>query len=662
MFVRVGSGKAKSVDSKRSVHGVIAPATRKIIGLGGASLALMLMASPAALAETCSSGGNLNTIGNVTTNSFFASSTAGALASAISTASTAFLLQSTAFVSNPSNPAPDQQGAGVWVRAVGGSVNANAASTSQSALIFPSSPGNNLSGPVNCDTKVHQNFAGIQFGQDIAKLNHNGWNFNFGTTAGYLEARGSTIGNNYAGSYFNSTVQTPFFGTYLVATKGGFFADALLRGEYYQANLDSPSLNIVNQKLNAHGISIAGSAGYNYAIPNSKWFVEPSVGVVWSRTTVDPFNVNGPPAGNGINGTLSINDIHSTIGRAGLRVGTTVENGQWILQPFAAASIWHEFDSAPTANYTSCTACAGVGGIPGFGILTSAFTGTTVGTYGQYSLGLSGKLINTGVVAFGRVDYRQGPNLDGWDVTGGIRYDFTPEAIAAIGKSPVYKAAPVAAAPNWTGFYIGASAGAAAGREPMGFTGIVGTPNLRSAGFIGGVDAGYNRQFGQWVAGIEADWDWTNLNGATACTPLPAPPSNTVALGNTTCASNAAWLATFTGRMGYAWGRALMYVKGGAAWTHETFSVNCNLQAGFGAPCLNAAGVAFASPSTASDNRMGWTVGYGVEYAMTAKWSAKAETNYMSFGTRNVTATDGTVINAGQSVMNVKVGVNYKLF
>jgi hypothetical protein len=40
-------------------------------------------------------------------------------------------------------------------------------------------------------------------------------------------------------------------------------------------------------------------------------------------------------------------------------------------------------------------------------------------------------------------------------------------------------------------------------------------------------------------------------------------------------------------------------------------------------------------------------------------WSAKAEYDYISFGDRKLTASDGSLLNVGMHV-SVKVGVNYR--
>jgi outer membrane immunogenic protein len=64
--------------------------------------------------------------------------------------------------------------------------------------------------------------------------------------------------------------------------------------------------------------------------------------------------------------------------------------------------------------------------------------------------------------------------------------------------------------------------------------------------------------------------------------------------------------------------------------------------------------------TSVADDRVGWTAGYGVEFALTQNWSAKGEVNYIDFGNKNLTAADGTVINAGMRITEGKVGLNYR--
>jgi len=271
-------------------------------------------------------------------------SAAAAIAAQITAANTAFLTQSTAFVSAQPDPKPGDDGGGVWTRGVGGdlTLKSNSSLSGTASVVGVSG-----TGATTCNTKFSETFAGFQVGQDIAKLNiGDGWNIHIGTTAGSLEANGNINGGSPVGGIgvpttqvpFSATSQAPFVGTYLVATRGSFFADALIRYDNYDLSLNSPLSNLFNQKVDAHGYSASGSAGYNYQLPNSNWFVEPSAGVIWSNTSVGALNVS-----SGLSGTGQINSIASFIGRAGLRVGTTVEAGNLLLQPFLAASIWHDF-------------------------------------------------------------------------------------------------------------------------------------------------------------------------------------------------------------------------------------------------------------------------------------------------------------------------------
>ena len=57
---------------------------------------------------------------------------------------------------------------------------------------------------------------------------------------------------------------------------------------------------------------------------------------------------------------------------------------------------------------------------------------------------------------------------------------------------------------DWTGFY----GGAALGYGDVGSTGDV----LNGSGFLGGILAGYRMDWGQWVGGVEADYDWSGID------------------------------------------------------------------------------------------------------------------------------------------------------
>jgi opacity protein-like surface antigen len=372
---------------------------------------------------------------------------------------------------------------------------------------------------------------------------------------------------------------------------------------------------------------------------------------------------------NGISGTIFTPDVTSEIGRASLRVGKAIETPSVIWQPFASASVFSEFAGNTTSNFISNNAlffpAGGGAAIPT--TVTGAVSTSRVGTYGQYSLGLSGQVVNTGWLGFARVDYREGANINGWTGTAGIRYQFTPELIASVMPTKAVKAPRSFIPPtNWTGFYVGGFAGVAYGRTDIGF---VTTPvNAGSKpwvfGGLGGGEVGYNRQFSNnWVLGVEGDVGATNLHGAQTA----GPPGNFFGPGFQTALFAAQdktnWMATATARVGYAMSRTLFYVKGGAAFEDSTVSVTCYNPIFAGGVCNNQAGAAIPSGGSFSttSTRAGWTLGFGSEFDLGKNWSAKTEYDYLSFGNHTATATDGTTIMTDKSnVSQVKVGLNYR--
>jgi outer membrane immunogenic protein len=207
-------------------------------------------------------------------------------------------------------------------------------------------------------------------------------------------------------------------------------------------------------------------------------------------------------------------------------------------------------------------------------------------------------------------------------------------ASAADIQRPVYQAPPAGVMPvayDWTGFYVGGHVGYGwadkSWQDSFGLFGI----SHQAKGFLGGGQAGFNYQIGQFVVGVEGDMSWSGMSGST----------NALA---STFNTDVDWTATLTGRLGMAFDRWLVYGKGGAAWARDRYSTNF-----------------YTFPGTeVADTRLGWTVGAGVEYAFAPQWTAKLEYNYMDFGTRSVSFAPGFSTDIDQQVHAVKFGVNYK--
>lgn len=646
---------------------------RKDTILAGAALILALSASTGAMAQCAAPVQTGTTLTNQGLLAIPPSAAGAAISGAIGNVNTAFLTQQgSAFVSAPANPLPDQPGGGVWGRAIGGEVTLKTTSNSTSTNTRTDTGAVVNNSTTACNNSTRDSFAGVQVGADIARLNWSGWNVHLGTTAGYLGSR-ETDNNGFSNKF-----QVPFFGAYLVATKGRFFADLMVREEFYNIKLNNTALTYFDQPVGAHGFSISTSAGYNFDLGNG-WFVEPSGGFIYSRTSVDSF-INPGTAALNIPGLISTSDIESEIGRLSLRVGKAIETPKIIWQPFASASVFHEFAGNVATSYTSLqnSAFLTLGGVSGIPQTFAQQTSTSrVGTYGQYSLGIAGQIVNTGWLGFARVDYRNGDNIHGWTGNAGIRYQFTPEMIAAVmpTKVPVKALSPVLTAVDWTGFYAGGVLGAAAGRTDIQFVGapypIAGNRPWVMGG-IGGIEVGYNRQFSnKWVLGVEGDVVAANVHGGRTAGAADGLAANAFVAGTTsfspavmTIQDKTNWMATATGRVGYAWGRTLIYGKGGVAFEDSSTTVTCIYGPSgrlSGSSCLNQAGVVTGGFSTPSYTRVGWTIGYGTEFDLGKNWSAKAEYDYMSFGRHTALATDGTTFLTDRNhVSQVKIGVNYR--
>ncbi|MBB1091268.1 porin family protein [Rhodopseudomonas palustris] len=222
-----------------------------------------------------------------------------------------------------------------------------------------------------------------------------------------------------------------------------------------------------------------------------------------------------------------------------------------------------------------------------------------------------------------------------------VAFGAAPALAADLAARP-YNKAPVYAPPvpiyNWTGFYIGGHIGGAfAGDNSIG-TGVTANSDGK---FLGGVQAGYDWQFApSWVLGVEGQYSW--LTGSNDAVFFPGTLSGVD--GTFALADNQRGLASVTGRLGYTWGPALLYVKGGWAYADYKSSL------AFTAPGGAAVGVS----STSSQD--GYTVGGGLEYLFAQNWSGKIEYQYYDFG--NVDLGAGFTAKNDQHV--VKAGLNYR--
>lgn len=149
---------------------------------------------------------------------------------------------------------------------------------------------------------------------------------------------------------------------------------------------------------------------------------------------------------------------------------------------------------------------------------------------------------------------------------------------------------------DWTGLYVGIQGGYAWTRltEPDGF----------EEDFDGGAlgaHAGFNFQHGDFVYGIEGDFNY-NWN------------ENTYFPGGVPVDVGVDWDGSVRARLGYAWDRTLIYGTGGVAFAN---------------------GYIEAPGFDESESFVGWTIGAGVEHAFLDNVSARLEYRYSDFGSED---------------------------
>ncbi len=181
---------------------------------------------------------------------------------------------------------------------------------------------------------------------------------------------------------------------------------------------------------------------------------------------------------------------------------------------------------------------------------------------------------------------------------------------------------------SWTGIYGGIHGGVASGRATSDFPtngfgyfdGIFGrttggnfSQNFGSDGIFG-FHLGANRQIGSWVVGLEGAYSRTHLH-ASSLDPFGYAGTNQ----QLTYEASLDWIATMTPRLGYSFGRWMLYGKGGFAAGHVEGTLTSQ------------------DPTTTitfqeKGIHVGWTIGLGVELALTPNLILGIEYNHYDLG------------------------------
>ena len=175
--------------------------------------------------------------------------------------------------------------------------------------------------------------------------------------------------------------------------------------------------------------------------------------------------------------------------------------------------------------------------------------------------------------------------------------------------------APVQKMSNWTGVYGGLNGGLGFGNFSKDGKDVFGNPSGGTLGLTGG----FNYQMpSNWVMGLEADLSLGNIKGSN------------------TGSSEARYLNTFRGRLGYDMNGTMPYLTAGyaGATTHDE-----------------------NGGSTADNYHNGYALGGGIETVITGAWTAKAEALYLHLEDKDIPAGGGS---SGADWGLVRVGLNYR--
>jgi opacity protein-like surface antigen len=221
-----------------------------------------------------------------------------------------------------------------------------------------------------------------------------------------------------------------------------------------------------------------------------------------------------------------------------------------------------------------------------------------------------------------------------------VAADVAPRLVA---KAPAYTDVY-----SWTGIYLSGYAdyGANFGTNQIGLASFSTSPH--GPGLGGMLSLLYQLPSSPWVVGLRGDLGWANMQGSAA-----SPVVSVNGLGALSVSSATNYLGSINGILGYtptADQKLLAYLTGGFGFGGAKTSAQFN---------LNAQGV--------SDTSVGYDIGAGLSYALTANLALFLEGDYFQLGGKSVTLTDPATglpvatSNAAYDIFTQKAGISFKI-
>ena len=218
---------------------------------------------------------------------------------------------------------------------------------------------------------------------------------------------------------------------------------------------------------------------------------------------------------------------------------------------------------------------------------------------------------------------------------------------ADLGARKPVPSAPASEVFDWSGFYFGAQYSNWQGKDktreyltfPFTYIGL--ENSYRPKGNTGGLYGGANIQYGSVVFGAEADVEFGKIKGGFVDPPVA--PFNPGGRGNTEIDIQ----GSIRGRIGLAFGPALVYTTAGLSVANHTSTY------------YNWGGTGETFNRVISS----YTVGGGVEYAVTPNFVVRSEyryTDYGKFNNNSQVAFPGFTGRQQPVTHAIKVGAGYK--
>jgi opacity protein-like surface antigen len=189
-------------------------------------------------------------------------------------------------------------------------------------------------------------------------------------------------------------------------------------------------------------------------------------------------------------------------------------------------------------------------------------------------------------------------------------------AFAADLPSRTNAAAPAFAAPaTWSGLYVGVQGGVA--RTAMKYSDLdwwySGVVNHVMDGYNAalGLKAGYDMKFGAVLAGVAAEISFGQFRGGGEAVPAPQGPAYDIR-------STATMLGSVRGKLGVTTPAVSLFGTAGVAFANTAHKYNETDGSG--------------EYYRVNGKRVGWVVGVGADYALTAKSSVGLEVSHYEFG------------------------------